>query len=191
MYGDVRGLEGAAAEHRRAGLRDRARRLERLLAVLNRARPGDQPEGVVADAAPAHLDHGRVGRELPRDELVRLQDRQDLLHAGVALERQRRERLALADRADHGRLAAGRHVRVGAGLGEPLDDVVDLLGRRVRAHDDQELWRSGDSHGTQDTSGLRGCSGHARVPGTTTGSRPRTSRTSPGADRATALEPRR
>src|SRR5205814_2542835 len=42
-------------------------------------------------------------------------------------------------------------VRVGARLGEPRDDVVDLLGRRVGAHDDQELWRSRHGHGTQDT----------------------------------------
>jgi hypothetical protein len=72
-----------------------------------------------------------VRRELARDELVRLQDRQHLLDPGEALERQRRQRLALADRTDHRRLAARRHVRVAPGLGEPRDDVVDLFGRRV------------------------------------------------------------
>src|SRR5205814_10618548 len=73
-----------------------------------------------------------------------------LFDAGVALERQRGERLALPDRPDHGRLAAGRDVRVRTGLGEPLDYVVDLLLGRVRAHDDQELGGSRDGHPTQD-----------------------------------------
>ena len=77
---------------------------------------------------PRDLDHGRIGRELARDELVRLEDRQHLLDAGEALERQRREQLALADRADHGRLAAGRDERRAAGLVEARDDLVHLLG---------------------------------------------------------------
>src|SRR5581483_1836014 len=100
-------LEGAAAEHRHALGGDRARRLERLLARLHRARACDEAEVAVADPAAAHLDHRRVRGELAGDELVRLEDRQDLLDAGEALERQRREQLPLADRADHGRLPAG------------------------------------------------------------------------------------
>ena len=86
------------------------------------------------------------GESSRRDELVRLQDRQHLLDAGVALERQRREQLALADRADHGRLAAGRHERGAARLLETGDDVVDLLGGRVRPHHDQELGCTGHGH---------------------------------------------
>ena len=100
------GLERAAAEHRHPLGVDDARRLERLLTRLDRARPGDEAEVVVAEPPPARLDHGRVAAELTRDELVRLQDRQHLLDAWEALERQRREQLALADRADHGRIAA-------------------------------------------------------------------------------------
>src|SRR5207253_7597356 len=66
--------------------------------------------------AVADDDLRRVGRELARDELVRLEDRQHLLDTRVALERQRREQLPLADRADHRRLAPGRHVGGAAGL---------------------------------------------------------------------------
>ena len=121
-------LEGAPAEHRHALLRDGARRLHRLLARLDRARAGDEAEVPVADPPAADVDHRRVGRELTRDELVRLEDRQHLLDAGIALERQRRQQLAVADRSDHGRLAAGRHDRAAARLLEARDDVVDLFG---------------------------------------------------------------
>ena len=112
VYGDVRGLNAPPRSIVAPASCDRARRLERLLAVLDRARPGDQAEELVADLPPVDLDHGRVGRDLARDELVRLQDRQHLLDPGVALERQRRQQLALADRADHRRLAPARDARV-------------------------------------------------------------------------------
>src|SRR5437879_2607791 len=91
-------LERAAAEHRHALGRDYTRRLERLLTGLDRARARDEAEVAVADAAAANLDHRGIRRELAAHELVRLQDRQHLLDARVALERQRREQLALADR---------------------------------------------------------------------------------------------
>ena len=32
---------------------------------------------------------------------------------------------------------------------EPGDDVLDLLGSRIRAHHDQKLWRSRHGHGDQ------------------------------------------
>src|SRR5581483_4233096 len=88
----------------------------------------------------------RVRGELAGDELVRLEDRQDLLDSGEALERQRREQLPLADRADHGSLPAGGDERRAAGLLEPGDDLVHLLGRRGSAHHDQQLGCSYDSH---------------------------------------------
>src|SRR5438477_188299 len=50
-------------------------------------------------------------------------------------------------------LKVGGDVRVRARLGEALDDVLDLLGGRVRAHHDQELGGSRHGHGTQDTFG--------------------------------------
>ena len=139
-------LEGAAAEHRHALGGDGARGLERLLARLDRARAGDEAEVAVADAAAAHLDHGRIGRQLAGDELVRLEDRQHLLDPGEALERQRREQLALADRADHRRLAAGRDECRAAGFVEPRDDLVHLLLGGARAHHDQQLRCACDRH---------------------------------------------
>src|SRR3954463_290290 len=144
-------LERPAAQHRPAGLRDSTGRLERLLPVLDRARACDEPKRVVADSPAAHLDHGRIRRQLTRDELVRLENRHDLLDTRIALERQGGELVPLADRCDHGRLAPGRDVRVGPRLVQPGHDVLDLLGSRVCAHHDQQLWRSRHGHGTQDT----------------------------------------
>ena len=142
-------LERAAAQHARARVLHGVRREQRLLPVLDGARPGDQAEVAVTDAPAAHVDHGRAAAGLARDELVRLEDRHHLLHAREALERQRREQLAVADHADHGRVLAGSDVSVRAGLGEARHDVVHLLGRRVRAHDDQKLWGPGDGHGSR------------------------------------------
>ena len=65
VYGDVRGLKAPPRSIVEPRVRDRARGLERLLAVLDRARPGDQAEGVVADPAAAHLDHGRIRARAP------------------------------------------------------------------------------------------------------------------------------
>jgi hypothetical protein len=87
-----------------------------------------------------------VRPELPRDELVRLQDRKHLLDARKPLDRKRGEQLSLADRADYGRLRAGRHVRVRAGLAEACDHLLDLLRRRGRGHDDEELRGAGNRH---------------------------------------------
>ena len=81
VYGEVRGLKApprsmvapAAATTRAVSMR--------LLAVLDRARAGDQPEVAVADPPAGDVDHGRVRVQLAGDELVRLQDRQHLLDA--------------------------------------------------------------------------------------------------------------
>ena len=126
-------LERAAAQHRHACGGDRARGLERLLARLDRARAGDEAEVAVADAAAAHLDHGRVGRELARDELVRLEDRQHLLDARRS-PRAAAPRAARARRSRRSRSPRGPGVTSAraAGLLEARDDVVDLLGCRGR-----------------------------------------------------------
>ena len=146
MYGDVRGLNAPPRSIVAPASATTRAVVERLLAALDAARPGDQPEVRVADAAPVDLDHGRVGSELARDEPVRLDDRDDLLDAGVALDGQGGEQLAVADRADHRRLAPAGHARVDAGLLEPGDDVVRLVRRRLRAHDDQQLGRAVRCH---------------------------------------------
>ena len=53
-------LVGAAAQHRRAGVAHDAGGLERLLARLDRARPGDQREMLAADLAAADLEDGAL-----------------------------------------------------------------------------------------------------------------------------------
>ena len=146
MYGEVRGLKAPPRSIVAPGRGDGAGGLERLLPVLDRARACDQPESRLADLPSAHVDHRRIGNELAGDELVRLQDRDDLVDARIALERQGREQLTVADHADHGRSATGRDPRVDAGFLEPHDDVFRLLGRRGRAHDDQKLGRAVCGH---------------------------------------------
>jgi hypothetical protein len=110
---------------------------ERLVARLDRARPGDQREVLAADVAAVDLDDGPVARlELGRRELERLQDRHDLLDALVALEPEARDVLAVADRADYRHLLAARGVRSSAARLDPGDDGRHLLlgGRRLH-HD--------------------------------------------------------
>ena len=97
-------LERAAAQHRRPGGVHRARGVERLLARLDRAGPGDQPEVVAADAPAAHLDDGRLGRRSRRDtSLYGLDDRQDLLDAPIPSSERWPRRPCVAERADHRR----------------------------------------------------------------------------------------
>src|SRR2546430_802427 len=129
-------LEGTAAEHRHSCGRDAACGLHRLGARLHGARAGDETEVPVADATAAGLDHGRVRRELSRAELVRLEDPQHLLDARIALERQCGEQLALADRADHRRLAPRRDEGGAARLPEPGRDSITV------DYDPSELRRS-------------------------------------------------
>ena len=69
-YGDVRGLNAPPRRTGRARRGDGPCRLERLLARLDGARPRDEPEEAVADAAAPDLDDGRVGSEPARDERV-------------------------------------------------------------------------------------------------------------------------
>ena len=104
------------------------------------------------------VDHGRVGRNLARDELVRLEDRQHLLDARVALERQQRELLPVADRADHGRLAPTLDAGLDAVLRKADEHVLDLVGRRGCAHHDEQLRGSGRGrHFTQCSYGYDPC----------------------------------
>ena len=102
-------LVGAAAQHRCPVLGDDPRHLERLVAALDRAGAGDQREVVAADLAAVDVDHRALAlAELGRGELVRLEDRHQVVDARGALEAQRRDPVAVADRPDHGQeLALG------------------------------------------------------------------------------------
>ena len=64
------GLEGAAAEDRRAGLGNRVRRFEHHLPVLDRARAGHDREPAVADLLAEDFDDRVLGVRLPRSQLV-------------------------------------------------------------------------------------------------------------------------
>ena len=87
-------LVGAAAQHRGARLLDRARDGHRLLARLDRARPGDQAERLVAaDRAAGDVEHARaVVEELGGRELVGARDRDDAVDALHPLEARPRAR---------------------------------------------------------------------------------------------------
>ena len=104
-------LVGAAAQHRAPVLGDHPGHLEGLVAALHRAGPGDQREVVAADLAAVDVDHGSLAlAELGRGELVRLQDRHQVVDARRPLEPQRRDPVAVADRPDHGQQLALRDV---------------------------------------------------------------------------------
>ena len=93
-------LEGAAAQHRSPRRRATARAVSSVCSRVSTVHgPAIRPNHVSADAPPVDVDHGRVGRDLARDELVRLQDRQHLLDA------------RLAPRAAASRAARGRRWR--------------------------------------------------------------------------------
>ena len=139
VYGEVRGLN-APPRSIVAPASATARAVSSVCSRYSTVHgPAISPKVAVADPPPVDFDHRRIGSELARDELVRLQDRQHLLDARVALERQRRRAVAVADRTDHGRLAPSGDPRVRSGLLEPCDDVLGLVGRRARAHHDQQL----------------------------------------------------
>ena len=133
-------LVGAAAEQRGAGGRHGAGGGERLVARLDRARPGDEREVLTADLSSLDVDHRSLAvADLRRGELVRLEDRHDLGDARSTLEAEARHVLAVADRADHGDLLAARGVGAGADRLDPVDDGLDLRFRRPRLHHDHHL----------------------------------------------------
>jgi len=101
-------LERPAAEHARPGRRHRVGDRERLLARLDRARPGDQAERLLAaDLPPVNAEHrGLVVRELVRGELVRARDRHHPVHTRHSLQPELADALRIPDRADRrGQLA--------------------------------------------------------------------------------------
>jgi hypothetical protein len=145
-------LVGAAAEQARAARGDRARRGHDLIARLDRARAGDQAEVVAADLAPVDLDDRALVRaQLGGGELERLQDRDDLGDAVVALEAEAGDMLAVADGADHRHLLPARGMRSSAAGLDAGDDGLHLLVGGRRLHHDHhgtavllEKWDVGD-----------------------------------------------
>ena len=135
------GLVGPAPQHRRACVLGHLGGLEGLLRRLDRARPGDEHEGVRPDvgrgrARAADGDGGGVGVVLAADQLVGLGDPHDLADPGHRPQVQALEGDDVPDqphdRALHAPADEGRAAR---GL-DPRDDRLDLLGGRAGAHDD-------------------------------------------------------
>ena len=93
------GLECSAADDRRPVCGDEVDRLHQLVAALDRARAGHHRQRAVADHRIQHPDHGVLGVELARHELVRLRDRPDRGDTGHRLEARHQLRAAPADLA--------------------------------------------------------------------------------------------
>ena len=89
-----------------------------------------------ADLGAEHVDDGVALLELPADELVRLEDGDDAIHARHGLQRELRDLLAVADHPDDDDPFAGRDVSAGPDLLDARDHMGDLrFGRRL-VHDD-------------------------------------------------------
>ncbi len=136
-------LVGAAAQHRRAGLGDRTRRVDEHLAIFDGARTGDDGEHVSAEAglrlAPADAHDGSLDGEFARRELVWLEHRRDGFDAGERAKRHLGEQRLVADASDDRALLAARQVRAHADRFDALADVVDFgVGDVGLCNDDHE-----------------------------------------------------
>ena len=133
-------LVGAAAQHVRAGGLDDVGGLEQLVARLDGARAGDQGEVVAADLRAADVEDRRLAVLLLAGELVRLEDRDDLRDAGLAVQLERADAdlgVRVADRADEGHLLAAARVGGAADRLDAVDHRLDLVLGCLGLHDDQ------------------------------------------------------
>ena len=129
-------LEGAAAEDVGAGVADRLGDLDQDRLALDGARAGDHGQVAAADLDPLDLEDRVVGVELAAGELVRLEDRHDLLDAVDRLERLGLQLLLVADHADDRPRDPLAEVGREAQRLDPLEDVVDTVRGGVRLQDD-------------------------------------------------------
>ena len=127
-------LIDVAADDRCAGVLRRADRAHRLLGVLNRARAGDQREGVPADRDRPDLDYGGFGMQVPRDHLVRLADLDHVVDAMHLAPIDRLESVGVADEADDRVHGAAGDERLAAVRAHAFRDGVDLGVRRLWGH---------------------------------------------------------
>jgi hypothetical protein len=74
--------------------------------------------------------------DLRRGQLVGLEDGDHAVHAGRAVELEAGDVLAVPDGADDGHLVARAGMRSSPDGLDPLDDGLNLLGRRVLLHHD-------------------------------------------------------
>ncbi len=133
-------LVGAAAEHRGAGRGDDVGRLSVWSrdstvhgpAMSAKCSPPTLRPPIVEDGALAVL-------ELGGGELVRLEDRDDAVDAGGALELEARDVLEVADRPDDRHLLPAARVRPGAHGFDPVDDGRHVLRAGRRLHHDHHV----------------------------------------------------
>ena len=128
-----------AAEAGGAGLLDRFRDLENLVAALDRTRPGDDADLARADSELAGDDAGRLLLDLGAGHLVRREDRHDLLDAFAGFEGLFVAVALLTKGGDDGPLGADDDVALEAELLDQPDDVVDLFLGGFGLHDDDHL----------------------------------------------------
>ena len=127
------GLEGAGAEHRRAGVADRAGGVQDLALTLDRAGPRHHDHVVAADGqAAGQADDRGLGLPLPGDLLVWLGDVDDLLHTREGRQPGAVHPTIVAHQADRRTLLAGHRARVVAHLLDGGDHPVDVLLRARR-----------------------------------------------------------
>ncbi len=129
------GLERPASEARRAPDLELLREAHDLLLALDRARPRDHGHAVPPHDEVTGPDHRALVLQLRGGPLVRRHDREDFFDPLARLQNFDEPRTLLADRGDDrlvrplddlGCHPQGRDVR---------DHVPDLVGRRVRFHD--------------------------------------------------------
>jgi hypothetical protein len=95
---------------------------------------------VAPDSAPVDVeDRPLLAFVLKRRELVRLEDRHQVVDPGRAVEPEVRHVLAVADRADHGDELARGDVRLRSHGLDALYDGVDVRLRRPLFHHDHHL----------------------------------------------------
>ena len=137
-------LERAAAQDRRAGRAHGERGGVQHSAVLDRAGPGDHGDLRPADPrVVADADDRRLGGELARGTLVRLEHRHDQLDARQRAERDLEQPCFVADAADDRALLAAREVRVQPRALDALADVIELGVGDVGTRDDDHAGMPG------------------------------------------------
>jgi hypothetical protein len=121
-------------------LGDHPGHLERLVAALDGAGPRDQREVIAAHLAAVDVDHRPLAlAELSRGELVRLQDRHQMVDPRRPLEPEAGDPVAVAYSPDYGQELPLRQVGGASHRLHSVDDRADLLLGRPFFHHDHHL----------------------------------------------------
>ena len=138
-YGDVRGLNApprSIVAPAAATTRAVSSVCSRVSTVHGPAMSPNQPSPILRPRASITVGSGEISRET---SLYGLRIGSTCSTPGYASSGSVVEQLALADGADHRRLAPARDARIDPHLLEPRDDVLRLLGGRAALHDDEQL----------------------------------------------------